>query len=194
MQAPCPLCGSPTLLRALSLDLPFFGDALQTTVLCRRCGFRHADVLLLSEGEPTRVEFRVREPADLAARVVRSSAGTIRVPEIGADVEPGPGAESFVSNVEGVLRRIRDVLGFAQRRADTADARENAAARIRDVDRMIDGGQSFTLILDDLTGNSAILHERAMRRSLTPEELQDLRPATYALDVEDVRTAFRGKP
>src|SRR3990170_4606625 len=91
LESACPMCGAqPLLMRSLRLDIPYFGDALQTTVLCRECGFRHEDVI---------------------ARVVRSSSCTIRIPEVGAVMEPGPQSEAFISNVEGVLGRFRDILG-----------------------------------------------------------------------------------
>lgn len=194
LESPCPSCGDALLLRALTLNLPFFGDALQTTVLCRRCGFRHADILLTTQGAPVHAELRVQGPPDLSARIVRSSAGTIRVPELGAAIEPGPAAEAFVSNVEGILHRIRGILDFAARAADTERARRNARDRLRDVDRMVDGRQPFLLVLEDPTGNSAILHDRATQRPLTPAEVRRLRPGAYTLDAEQVKTAFRERP
>src|SRR3989304_1311752 len=53
LHAPCPMCGAANLrMRSLSMDIPYFGEALQTTVLCEACGFRHADVLLAGGGAP----------------------------------------------------------------------------------------------------------------------------------------------
>ena len=45
------------------------------------CGFRHSDTILLTQKEPVRCLLAVKTIDDLDARVIRSSSGTIRVPE-----------------------------------------------------------------------------------------------------------------
>jgi zinc finger protein len=172
----CPFCGGGGLvMRSLPLDIPYFGEALQTTVLCPDCSFRHADLMLTREGPPARHELRVSDPADLAARVVRSAASTIRVPELGAIVEPGLRADAFVSNAEGVLRRVRDIADFGRRTSETDAARRKADAVVARIDGMIAGREPFTLVLEDPTGNSAIVHERATRTELTAAEARRLK-------------------
>ena len=176
VEGPCPFCGGDGLaLRSLPIEVPYFGDALQTTVLCTKCSFHHADLLLTKEGTPTRYTLRASGAEDLAARVVRSAAGTIRVPAIGATVEPGLRAVAFVSNAEGVLRRIRDIVAFAPRHAGTAAARRKADATLARIDAMIEGRAPFTLVLEDPTGNSAILHDRATKTPLTKSEARRLK-------------------
>ncbi|HEV8595969.1 MAG TPA: ZPR1 zinc finger domain-containing protein [Thermoplasmata archaeon] len=173
VEGPCPHCGSETLvMRSLPLNLPYFGDALQTTVLCASCPFRHADLLLMNQGPPLRYELQVDSPAALSARVVRSSSCTVRVPEARARIEPGLRAEVFVSNAEGVLRRIRDVVAFVAREAEGATAKRAAERRIAVLDEMIDGHRPFTLILEDPRGNSAIVDDRAKKVLISDREAQ----------------------
>ena len=176
IEGPCPFCGGDGLvMRSLPLDIPYFGEAHQTTVLCPSCSFRHADLMLTREGPAARHELRVTGLADLAARIVRSAACTIRVPELGVLVEPGLRAEAFVSNAEGVLLRVRDIADFARRAAETDTARRKAEAVIARIDAMIRGGEPFTLVLEDPTGNSGIVHERATRTELTAAEARRLK-------------------
>src|SRR5438093_7147059 len=182
LDAACPACGAPGLrMRSMALDIPYFGDALQTTVLCEACGFRHGDVLLTNQGPPTRHALRVASAGDLRARVVRSSSCTVRVPELGASMEPGPTSEAFISNVEGVLHRFRDILGFLERNASTKARREAARKSQRVLRRMEEGDERFTLVLEDPFGNSAILHDGAEARGLTDREVASL--TTGALTV-----------
>ena len=186
IEGACPLCGLPSLvLRSLPLEIPYFGDALQTTVLCESCSFRHADLILPTERAPVRYELRLESEADLDARVVRSSSGTIRVPELGVAVEPGLRAEAFVSNAEGVLRRVRDIAGFGFRAAETPAARRKAQAAIAKIEAMIDGHRPFTLIVEDPTGNSAILHDRAIKTILTERQARRLKRAMPEFRVAD---------
>ena len=172
----CPLCGGTSLvMRSLPLDIPYFGEALQTTLVCQSCSFRHPDLLLTREAEPVRYEFRIAGAEDLAARVVRSASGTIRVPELRAVIEPGPRAEAFVSNAEGVLHRLRDIADFGVRASETPASRRTAERTVATIDAMIAGDRPFTLIIEDPTGNSAILHDRARKRTLTVTEARRLK-------------------
>ena len=171
VEGACPHCDAANLvMRSLPLNIPYFGDALQTTVLCQSCSFRHADLLLLHQGPPTRHEMRVEGADDLSARVVRSSAATIRIPELPAKMEPGLRAEAFVSNAEGVLHRFRDAAETGLRGLDDPAAKRRAQRAVRMLEGMIEGRGPFTLILEDPSGNSAILHDRAKKTILTDRE------------------------
>ncbi|HLB68934.1 MAG TPA: ZPR1 zinc finger domain-containing protein [Thermoplasmata archaeon] len=180
----CPMCGShPLTMRSFRLDIPFFGDALQTTILCGPCGFRHADVIHTAQGSPTRHQLRVQRPDDLNARIVRSSSCTVRIPEIGGLMEPGPRSDAFISNAEGVLRRFRDILGFMSRNEETKARQAKARASLKAIDEMIDGQRPFTIVLEDPFGNSAILHEDVEDRPLTEDEIRNLKTGMFVLEL-----------
>ncbi len=190
VEAPCPVCGrSPLVLRSLELDLPYFGGALQTTLLCPGCGYRHGDLLLTRRREPMRITLRVVGPGPLAARVARSSSGTVRIPELGAAMEPGPRAEAFVSNVEGVLRKFLDVVQGQEAVAETpADRRRLAEVHAR-IERMAAGEEPFTFVLEDPTGNSDVLHADVRREVLSGAEAARLKSSETFLDLADLADA-----
>lgn len=184
IEAPCPVCAHfPLVLRSLDLDLPYFGEALQTTLLCPSCGYRHADLLLTRSCEPVRYTLHAVRPEHWSARVARSASGTIRVPELGATMEPGPRAEAFVSNAEGVLRKFLDVVQGQEATAEDAAERARYAAVREHLQRILDEQEPFTLILEDPTGNSAILHEDAVREPLSEEEASQLKSPEFSLDL-----------
>lgn len=188
----CPACRAPGLkLSTLKHDVAYFGECLETVLLCDACGFRHTDFLILNQKEPTRVTLAVRSMEDLDVRVVRANSATIRVPEVGFLAEPTPRSEAFVSNVQGILDRIRDVLLTA--RSIYHDEEES----VRVVDEKLEilaaiesGERAATLILDDPFGNSAIVSERAERRALTEEEVAELETGTIVLNKDE----FAGLP
>lgn len=187
VDVPCPVCAHrPMVLRSLDLDLPYFGGALQTTLLCPACGYRHADLLLTRRREPARFTLRVERPDQLSARVARSSSGTVRIPELGASMEPGPRAEAFVSNVEGVLRKFLDVVLGQEAVADGPDARKRLAAVRARIEGLIDGREPFTFVLEDPAGNSAVLHAEAVREPLSPEEAARLKSPEAVVDLADL--------
>ena len=91
MTVPCPACASKSAaLRAIRLDVPYFGEIVESIVICAECGFRHADTLIPRVSAPVEYSLRVESEQDLFVRAVKSSSGTIAVPEMGLLWEPGP--------------------------------------------------------------------------------------------------------
>lgn len=186
MKSSCPTCGAELIFRWQPDEIPHFDEIMYISATCE-CGFRYADTLILSEQEPVRYELTISSPEDLNARVVRSTSGTIRVPELGIDIEPGPASESFVTNAEGVLERIKSIVKMTRKWTDD----EVKLKRIDEVLNTIEGAKSgdarLTIIIEDPFGNSAILSERATHRSLTKEEMSKLKTGTIVLDVSEKR-------
>ena len=165
MKERCPICGAESELEFLPYEIPHFGEALFFTAVCPSCGFRSADLMLLAgEGESgersgrgRRCEFEVSSVRDLNARVVRSSFGRIEIPELGVSVEPRRG-EVFISTVEGVLKRVEKVVKMLSRNARNEE-KKRAEAVLKRLEKIKsgEGEAKVTLIIDDPTGNSAII-------------------------------------
>ncbi len=180
------------MLRSLDLELPYFGGALQTTLLCPACGYRHGDLLLTRHREPARLTLRVAQPDERAARVARSSSGTLRIPELGAVMEPGPRAEAFVTNVEGVLRKFLDVVEGQEAVAESDEARDRLREVHLRIEGMIEGRETFTFVLEDPTGNSEILHANVVRTVLTAKEAGRLKSSETVIDLDDLARSEDG--
>ena len=165
------------------MDLPYFGDAIQTTLTCTACGYRHGDLLLTRHREAMRITLRVVRPEQLSDRVARSSSATIRIPELEAAMEPGPQADAFVSNVEGVLRRFLGVVQGQEAVAETKASRVILAQVRRRIDGMIEGKEPFTFVLEDPTGNSDVQDDEAVREFLSPEEAARLKSSETMIDL-----------
>jgi len=178
----CPVCGREGLeVREVPYDVPGFGTTLFIVMRCPSCGFIHRDILCLEFGEPTRYEFKVEGPEDLKVRVIRSSSATIRIPELGITIEPGPMAEAFISNVEGVLDRAERVVAMMARSGDPGE-RARALELLAKIWDAREGRLKFTLIIEDPFGNSLIAPRdkgRVKVRKLTEEELKDLKTGPF---------------
>jgi len=162
---PCPSCSNEIEYRYQTEDIPYFSEILIISANCPLCGYRYVDTQLLRDAEPSRYEFSVSEAEDLAVRVVRSMSGTVRIPELGVEIDPGPACDGFVTNVEGVLDRIENVVEGALLWAE-GEERENAGRLMELIARARAGTLPFTLILDDPRGNSAIVSEKAHKKPL----------------------------
>ena len=183
----CPMCSSGNLkVNSMIYSVPFFNELAVFSMKCPDCGFSQNDVFSAEQRKPCRFSLRVLDESHLRVRVVRSSSGTIRFPEFGIDVEPGPAADSFITNVEGLLFRVRGVVETAKRFAETEDERSNATAILENIELAIKGEFPFTLVLEDPAGTSGILPEDmslVQYEELSSDEASKLRGAPFWIDM-----------
>ncbi len=158
---PCPVCQTEIHYLYLTDEIPYFSEILIISALCPSCGYRLADTQILRNSEPTRWELGIETPDDMMIRVIRSTNGTITIPELGIRIDPGPACEGFISNVEGVLDRIGNVLKSLLSWAETDDERERIRCLQESLAKVKEGELAVTLVIEDLSGNSAIIADRA---------------------------------
>jgi len=158
---PCPVCQTEIQYLYQTDEIPYFSEILIISALCPSCGYRLADTQLLRNAEPSRWELRIGDPEDMMIRVVRSTNGTITIPELGIRIDPGPACEGFISNVEGVLNRIGTVLDSLLSWAEDEGERERIRSLQQSLEQVKAGDLPVTLVIEDLSGNSAIIADRA---------------------------------
>jgi zinc finger protein len=158
---PCPVCATEIEYLYQTENIPYFSELLIISSRCPSCGYRFVDTQLLQNAEPSRWEFAITTPEDMKVRVVRSMNGVITIPELGIRVDPGPACEGFVSNVEGVLDRIEHVISNLIRWAESEKEQERALRIRKKIREVREGDLPVTLVIDDPTGNSAIISEKA---------------------------------
>ena len=165
----CPACGGEIQIVHHRLEIPHFPDLLLVTIACDACGYRHTDTILLGEGDPVRWWVQVDEPRDLSIRVVRSTTGTIEIPELGLAVEPGAACEGFVTNIEGVLSRFEQAVESILANPENDDERTAALQVQEKIAAAREVAFPFTVILEDLSGNSALISDKARKTLLERE-------------------------
>lgn len=180
----CPLCSGELKTNWVPDNIPFFGEVMHITSMCD-CGLRYSDTLILSQHEPMHYEMKVRSIDDLDARVVRSTSGTIRIPELGVEIEPGPASDSFISNVEGVLERVEAILGMVTRWGEE-DKTPRALELLSNILKTRAGEYNITLIIDDPLGNSAIIAKNAVSRKLTDDEANLLKTGMIVFEKGEI--------
>ena len=184
----CPLCQADLSIKWQKDTIPYFGDIMYTTAVCS-CSFRFADTLILNGKDPACYSLPIRTLSDLDARVIRSSSGTILIEELGIMVEPGPISESYVTNAEGIIQRIKSVVESATRWSE-GDPEKVARGNelLRQIDEIIENPETatvqITMQIKDPLGNSAILSSNAVSRKLTDEESETLKTGMIILDLE----------
>lgn len=180
----CPMCCKELITNWVPDNIPFFGEVMHITTICE-CGFRYSDTLILSQHDPVHYEMKVRSIDDLDARVVRSTSGTIRIPELGVEIEPGPASESFISNVEGVIERVEEILGMVTRWGEE-DKTARALELLSNIEKTRAGEYEITLVIDDPLGNSAIIAKNAISRKLTDDEANLLKTGMIVFEKGEI--------
>jgi zinc finger protein len=178
----CPACGREIKITMTTYEVPFFGRVLLTSISCE-CGFKHADSIVAEVKEPVRFTIKINKN-NLYTKVIRSTSGTIRIPEIGIDIEPGPASQAFITNLEGILMRVEDIVQMAKRwNADDKEKVKRCDWILEMIRRTIEGDEELTLILEDPLGNSLILSDEAFREKLKEEEVAKLKTGMTIMDI-----------
>lgn len=160
MRSICPVCEKAGLKTTSNThDIPYFEEVMEMLTKCDSCGYRHVDVLVLGEKEPARYTLKIESAGDMHARVVRSGRSIVEVPELGVKITPGPDAEGYISNVEGVLKRIEDAIRMHP-------ASEKSKELLEKIKRAKEGRETLHLKIEDPTGNSAIISEKALKEEI----------------------------
>ena len=165
---PCPYCNTETEYIYQTENIPYFSDILIISAICGSCGYKYVDTQLLRANEPVRYEVSVDTEEDLGIRVVRSMSASLEIPELGVRIDPGPACQGFVSNIEGVLDRVEHIVKGALLWEEEGE-RENARILLERIEGVKCGEIPITLILEDRSGNSAIISDKAKKGLYTPE-------------------------
>ncbi len=162
----CPICREKKLtLREDEMDIPHFGLTYIFTMICEGCGYRKADVESAEQKEPSRCTFEVSDDKDLNVRVIKSSEATVKIPYI-MTIESGPSSEGYVTNIEGLLVRVKEVLESTMNAEEEEDDKKKLRNLIKKVSRAMVGREKLKIIIEDPTGNSAIISEKTQKTKL----------------------------
>ena len=159
-------------------EIPYFGEHTQITLACDSCGWRRTD-FIPAESKGSVGNSILIGPDTLNARVIRGSNGTIRIPELGLEVEPGTASSGYISNVEGVLTRFRDTIQMLERSFDETkdppEEKERINFLLDALESSLSGEETkFSLVILDPMGHSGILHADTKEWTLTDSEIDQL--------------------
>lgn len=155
---PCPVCESKnTKVIQKIMDLPHFPQMWFFNLTCSDCHYKFNDFLNLSIKEPMRYIYHAENEKDYTTKIVRAANGTIRFPQIEAMIEPGPNADGFISNIEGILRDIQGKVRFLLNDAETQEERMKIMEYISMIDEYIDKNKPIDIVIEDPFGNSSII-------------------------------------
>ena len=162
----CPMCHQKTLsLMEDETEIPYFGKVFLFSMNCKNCKYHIADVESAEQKEPAKYIFELSKVDDLNVRVVKSGSATVKIPHV-TEITPGPASNGFVSNIEGILNRVKSAIETARDSEEGEDAKQKAKNLLKKLFRARCGEEKLKIIIEDPTGNSAIISDKAVKEKL----------------------------
>ena len=163
----CAFCGENKLsLREEEVEIPFFGRVFVLSMDCTGCGYLKADVEPAEQKEPCKYTLEVTSDADLNIKIIKSAEATVKIPRV-ITIESGPASEGYITNVEGLLEKVKSMIqSAADAEEDDPAAKTKAKNLIKKLNKVLVGREPLKIIIEDHSGHSAIISDKAQRSKL----------------------------
>ncbi len=162
----CTFCDENKLtLKEDQMEIPYFGRVFLLSMECSGCGYRKADVEPAEKKEPCRYTLEVSSEEDLNIKVVKSGEATVKIPHI-ITIEPGPASEGYVTNIEGLLDRVKKMIESSLDAEEDDGAKRKGKNMIKKLNNVMVGRETLKIIIEDQSGHSAIVSEKAQKSRL----------------------------
>ncbi len=163
---PCPFCNHATLtLMEQKKEIPYFGEVFVFSMSCTNCKYHKADLEAATPHEPARYTLEVSSEEDLKIRIVKASSATVKIPHI-TTIEPGEAANGYVTNVEGLIRRVKHAVEIAKEGSEEEEDVNKAKNMLKKINKVLFGDEKIKIIIEDPDGNSAIISEKAVKEPM----------------------------
>ena len=163
---PCPICKANELtLMEAEDDIPFFGKTFLFSMSCNKCHYHKADVESAEKKEPVKYTFEIEKEDDLKVRVIKSSGATVKVPHI-MTLESSAASNGYITNIEGLLNRMKHILEQVRDNEEDPAARKKAKSHLKKIQKALWGQDKLKIIIEDPSGNSAIISEKSVKAKL----------------------------
>ncbi|TFG16121.1 MAG: ZPR1 zinc finger domain-containing protein, partial [Promethearchaeota archaeon] len=142
----CPACknGMITISKTI-YDLPDKDKMLIIKFECNQCNFSKNDIIPLTTNfEPGILSLKVTCEDDLNSKIYRSPVGKLEIPELELIVEPGPSADFFYTNVEGILDRFEQAVHIYNNSLEENDSQKDEIEQVlNDIEKAKAGKLNF---------------------------------------------------
>lgn len=160
----CMSCEENGTTRLLLTRIPFFKEIILMSFECPHCGFTNNEVQSAGriQEKGCTITLSVSSPKDLNRQVVKSDAASFTIPELEFE-SPAFSQKGELNTIEGLLERA--ITGLEEHQPVRKIVDPVLAAKIDEIVSQLkkchDGKMNFTLILDDVSGNSFIENPHA---------------------------------
>jgi zinc finger protein len=132
---------------------------------CSSCKFHKADIEAEEKKDPVKYTLDIESEKDMKIRVVKSSEATVKIPHM-ISMTPGPGSDGFITNIEGLLNRFKKIIEDTRDNEEDPAAKKKAKNMLKKLTKAMWGQAPLKIIIEDPSGNSAIIDEKAVKAKL----------------------------
>ncbi|KAG5673100.1 hypothetical protein PVAND_003174 [Polypedilum vanderplanki] len=155
----CMNCYKTGITRLLLTKIPFYKEVVIMSFTCDDCGYQNNEIQSGAEikEKGIKIKLTVNEEKDLNRRVCKSDYSSIRIDELDFEI-PAKSQKGEITTVEGIIDRVINGLSQDQdrRKTEHPEAAEQISAFIAKLEELKELKKSFTLILDDISGDAYI--------------------------------------
>lgn len=173
----CPSCqdGTIDIFRNI-YDLPDGDKMLILKFECNTCNFHKNDIIPLTTNmEPGIMTLQIDDDDDLKSKIYRSPVGKLEIPELELIVEPGPRADFYYTNVQGILFRFESAVSIYRNNLEENDQEKSGIDELLfNLKQAIDGKFKFTLKITDPQGGSYIIPQDESKYTFEKIEKKEL--------------------
>jgi len=173
----CPSCQEGIIDIVKSIyDLPDGDKMLILKFECNICNFHKNDVIPLTTNiEPGIMTLQILDENDLKSKIYRSPTGKLEIPELELIVEPGPRADFYYTNIQGILFRFENAVSIYRNNLEENDPEKSEIDELMLIlKQAIDGKFKFTLKITDSQGGSYIIPQDKSKYSFEKIDKNDL--------------------
>jgi len=171
----CPSCKNGIITISKTIYDSQDGDKMLILKFeCTECNFSKNDIVpMASNTLPGIITLKVENENDLKSKIYRSPTGKLEIPELELQVEPGPRADFYFTNVEGILVRFESAVRIYKNNLTHSDSQYKEIEDILvDLDNAMKGKFPFTLKITDLAGGSYIIPQDELKYSFESREYE----------------------
>lgn len=163
---PCPMCSKKTLtLTEAEREVPYFGMVYLFSMSCNNCKYYKADVEVADKHDPVKYTMDIEGENDLNVRIIKSGEATVKIPHM-ISIEPGTSSNGYITNIEGILNRVKRIIETARDNSEDKADRKKAKNMLKKLMKVQYGSEKLKIIIEDPSGNSAIVSDKAKKSKL----------------------------
>lgn len=163
----CMNCYETGITKLLLTKIPHYKEVVIMSFMCEKCGYENNEIqpggAIAEKG--IRFHLNVTEPSDLNRQVVKSDYSSVKILELDFEI-PANSQKGEVTTVEGII--VRSITGLQQdqckRKIEHPEVAEQIDRFIKELEKLRALETSFTLILDDMSGNGHIENPNAPQK------------------------------
>ncbi|MHA1750247.1 MAG: ZPR1 zinc finger domain-containing protein [Promethearchaeota archaeon] len=167
----CPCCKKKMLSQSyLIYNEPKSNEKLLLfTTSCEYCNFKETNMFPLKPSNfawGNKYILSIEDLEDVESKIYRAPSGSILIPELGLELEPLSNPIPFITNVEGLLIKFKEICEFLARNESSSEKIQNLQLKIKEIEESIKGKRKFKIILSDPEGFSYIIPKRKTRLTI----------------------------